>query len=87
MEFKEVTSKDGANFLLVFVGGRQAKKMSEYLALFNIDSLVLEQYLDLDESALYLHDKMHWSPNGHRIAADVLTDRLRVLLHRLGTEN
>ena len=86
MEFKEVTSKDGAILMLVFVGGPNAKKMSEYLALFNIDSLFLDKYLDLDETALFLHD-LHWSPNGHRIVAEVSTDRLRVLLHRLDTEN
>ena len=87
MKFKEVVSKGGSKFMIVFIGGVQARRMSKHLDNFGIDSLVLEKYLDFNESTLYLYDEMHWSPKGHRIVADVLTDRLRVHLYRPDTEN
>jgi lysophospholipase L1-like esterase len=85
LELKEATAKDGVELLVVFsdgIGIRAARTMSDFLAKFDINSVLLDEHLDTHDKSFYVPDMVHWSPAGHKIVAAVLAEKVRQKLHR-----
>jgi lysophospholipase L1-like esterase len=81
LEFKRAVTREGAKLLVVLANGMTvAQKMADFLTKYNIDSLVLDEYIDINDQSLHLPDGFHWNPAGHKIVATVLAERLRKIL-------
>lgn len=76
-EFKRDATRHGSRLLVVFVDGVHLSKEAEnYLREFDVDSIVLDEYLDIRDTAFHLADGIHWNPAGHDVVARVLSRKL-----------
>ena len=72
-QFKEEVDREGSDLLVVFVEGvHPSRDVASYLRKFQIESVVMENYIGQTDLSAHLSDGLHWSPNGHRVVAEVI---------------
>ena len=76
-ETKSEVTKDGADYLVVFVEGlNMADEVEQYISKLGFNAIFLDHYLDQNDKTVHLSDSLHWSPKGQSLVAKALLDRI-----------
>ncbi len=78
--FNDVTSREGAKFLVAFVEDIDARDASRYLKQLGVESVMLQDSINPTDPATHLPGDFHWNAAGHQQAAEVLSAKVRELL-------